>query len=234
MLSSVAGTSRGQLKSHEYDQPGDPFTTYTPFIFNIDDKSAIKVDADKIDFFGAPQAHWRKGSDRFYTYERVDRGHQRFRVIEVDVTNGKTRNVIDEKTNTFIYEQRLYTRYLPDTHEIAWITEQDGWRHIYLVNDITGDQKLVTKGNWVVRDIDSVDTQEKANMVYRERHVNPGEDPYFIHYYRIGFDGKNMIDLTPAKGNHIVVFSPDRSYYLDTYSQVNVAPVTILCKTSRR
>jgi dipeptidyl aminopeptidase/acylaminoacyl peptidase len=230
VLSSVPGTTRGQLRSHEYDQPGDPFTTYTPFIFNIADKSKIKVDADIIDFFGAPAAHWRKGSDRYYTYEKVDRGHQRFRVVEVDVTNGKTRNVIDEKTNTFIYEQRLYTRYLPDSHEIVWITEKDGWRHIYLVNDIICRQKLVTKGNWVVRDIDSVDSK-KREIWFTASGINPGEDPYFIHYYRIGFDGKNMVDLTPEKGNHSVVFSPDRKYYLDTYSEVNVAPVTVLCKT---
>ena len=233
VLSSVAGTSRGQLRSHEYDQPGDPFTSYTPYIFNIDDKSAVKVDADKIDFFGAPEAHWRKGSDRFYTYERVDRGHQRFRIIEVDISTGKTRNVIDEKTNTFIYEQRLYTRYLPESHEIVWITEQDGWRHIYLVNDVTGNQELVTKGDWVVRDIDSVDSK-KREIWFTASGVNPGEDPYFIHYYRIGFNGKNMVDLTPAKGNHSVFFSPDRTYYLDTYSQVNVAPVTVLCKTAGR
>lgn len=231
VLSSVPGTTRGQLKSHDYDQPGDPFTTNTPYIFNISDKSAIKVDADKIDFFGSPEAHWRKGSDRFYTYERVDRGHQRFRVIEVDITNGKTRNVIDEKTNTFIYEQRLYTRYLPDSHEIVWITEQDGWRHIYLVNDITGEQKLVTKGDWVVRDIDSVDNK-KRQIWFTASGINPGEDPYFIHNYRIGFDGKNMIDLTPEKGNHTVVFSPDRNYYLDTYSQVNIPPVTLLRRTA--
>jgi len=233
VLSSVPGTTRGQLKSHEYDQPGDEFTSYTPYIFSIADKKKIKVDVDKIDFFGAPEAHWRKGSSRYYTYERVDRGHQRFRVIEVDVTNGATRNIIDEKTKTFIYEQRIYTRYLPDTHEIVWITEKDGWRHIYLVNDVTGAEKLVTKGDWVVRDIDSVDSK-KREIWFTASGINPGEDPYFIHYYRIGFDGKNMVDLTPAKGNHTVSFSPDRKYYLDTYSEVNVAPVTELHETGSR
>ncbi len=231
VLSSVPGTTRGQLKSHEYAQPGDEFTSYTPYIFSLAYGRKIKVDAEKIDFFGAPALHWRKGSNRFYTYERVDRGHQRFRVIEVDVTNGKTRNIIDEKTNTFIYEQRIYTRYLPDTHEIVWITEKDGWRHIYLVNDSTGNEKLVTKGSWVVRDIDSVDTR-KREIWFTASGMNAGEDPYFIHYYRTGFDGKNLIDLTPEKGNHLVKFSPDRRYYLDTYSQVNVAPVTNLRKTA--
>lgn len=231
VLSSVPGTTRGQLKSREYAQPGDDMTSFTPYIFSIADKKSIKVNTEKIDFFGAPKLHWRKGSNQYFTYEKVDRGHQRFRVIEVDVLNGNTRNIIDEKTNTFIYEQRIYTRYLPDTHEILWITEKDGWRHIYLVNDITGAQKLVTKGNWVVRDIDSVDTKRRE-IWFTASGMNAGEDPYFIHYYRIGFDGKNMVNLTPAQGNHRVVYSPDRKYYLDTYSQVNIAPVTELRQTA--
>ncbi|MEO6524359.1 MAG: DPP IV N-terminal domain-containing protein [Mucilaginibacter sp.] len=230
VLSSVPGTTRGQLKSREYQQPGDEMTSFTPFILGIDGQKKIKVDAEKIDFFGAPKLHWRDGSSRYFTYEKVDRGHQRFRVIEVDVTNGNTRNIIDEKTSTFIYEQRIYTRYLSATHEIIWITEKDGWRHIYNVNDISGSEKLITKGNWVVKDIDSVDTK-KREIWFTANGVDPAEDPYFVHYYRIGFDGKNRVDLTPALGNHRVVFSPDRKYYLDTYSQVNMPPVVELHET---
>ncbi|WP_240315157.1 S9 family peptidase [Mucilaginibacter pineti] len=231
VLSSVPGTTRGQLKSHEYDQPGDEFTTYEPFLFSIADKSKLKVGDEKLDFFGVPALHWRDGSSRYFTYEKVDRGHQRFRVIEVDVQTGKTRNIIDEKTNTFIYEQRIYTRYLPKTHEIIWVTEKDGWRHTYLVNELTGNQKLITKGNWVVRDIDSVDIK-KREIWFNASGKNEGEDPYFLHYYRIGFDGKNLVDLTPEKGNHSISFSPDRKYYIDTYSEVNIAPRVVLKNTA--
>ena len=231
ILSSAPGTTRGQLKSHEYDQPGDEFTSYEPFIFSVADKSKLRVDADKLDFFGAPELHWRDGDSRYFTYEKVDRGHQRFRVIEVDVQTGKTRNVIDEKTNTFIYEQRIYTRYLPKTHEIIWVTEKDGWRHIYLVNDLTGKGKPITTGNWVVRDIDSVDAK-KREIWFKASGRNAGEDPYFIHYYRVGLDGRNLADLTPEKGNHSLTFSPDRKYYIDTYSMINVAPRIVLKNTS--
>ncbi len=233
ILSSVPGTTRGQLKSHEYDQPGDEFTSYQPFVFNVADRSSIKVDAEKIDFFGAPILHWRDGDSRYYTYEKADRGHQRFRVIEVDTQTGKTRNIIDEKTTTFIYEQRIYTHYLPKTHELVWVTEKDGWRHAYLVNEITGKEKLITTGNWVLRDIDSVDAR-KREIWFTASGKNTGEDPYFIHYYRMKFDGSNLVDLTPEKGNHSVTFSPDRTYYIDTYSEVNVAPRVVIKNTVNR
>ncbi|MDQ0966589.1 dipeptidyl aminopeptidase/acylaminoacyl peptidase [Flavobacterium sp. W4I14] len=231
VLSSVPGTTRGELKSREYAQPGDDFTAYQPYVFNVTAKTAIKVDAEPIDFFGAPELHWRDNNSRFYTYEKVDRGHQRFRVIEVDVLTGKTKNIIDEKTKTFIYERRIYTHYLPRTNEILWTSEQDGWQHLYLVNGITGKQKLITKGNWVVRDIDSVDVV-KRQVWFRACGMNAGEDPYFIHYYRIGFDGKGLVNLTPEKGNHNLSFSPDRKYYIDTYAEVNVPPVSELRLTA--
>ncbi|WP_184545615.1 S9 family peptidase [Mucilaginibacter sp. FT3.2] len=231
ILSSVPGTTRGQLKSHEYDQPGDEFTSYQPFIFNVADKTKIKVDAEKLDFFGAPTLHWRDGDSRYFTYEKVDRGHQRFRIIEVDAQTGKTRNIIDEKTNTFIYEQRIYTHYLPKTHELVWITEKDGWRHAYLVNELTGKEKLITSGNWVVRDIDSVDAK-KREIWFSASGKNAGEDPYFIHYYRIKFDGSALVDLTPEKGNHSITFSPDRKYYIDAYSEVNITPRIVLKNTA--
>ncbi|MBG6234442.1 dipeptidyl aminopeptidase/acylaminoacyl peptidase [Pedobacter sp. CAN_A7] len=227
VLSAEEGTTRGELKSREYAQPGDDFTTYTPFAFDVVQHKQIKVDTEVIDFFGPQELNWRKGDNRFYTYEMVDRGHQRFRVIEVDVQTGKTRNIIDEKTKTFIYENRIYTRYLPETNEMIWSSEKDGYNHLYLVNTITGKQQPITKGNWVVRGVDSIDVV-KREVWFRASGINAAEDPYHIHYYRTGFDGKKRVDLTPEPGNHQLSFSPDRKYYLDTYSQVNVAPVTLL------
>ncbi|SFG82873.1 S9 family peptidase [Pedobacter insulae] len=224
ILSSVPGTTRGELKTRPYAQPGDEFSSYEPFVFHIATKKQTKVETDILDLNGPPRIQWREGNNRYYTYEKTDRGHQRFRIIEVDTQTGKTRNVVDEKTNTFIYQNRVFTSYLPKTNEIIWTSEQDGWQHVYLVNGITGKQHQITKGNWVVRNVDSVD-QVKRQLWFRASGVNSNEDPYYIHYYRIGFDGKGMLDLTPEKGNHTVTYTPDKKYYIDTYSQVNIAPV---------
>ena len=54
----------------------------------------------------------------------------------------------------------------------------------------------------------------------------PGKDPYFVHYYRINFDGTGLTALTKADGNHTSCSRPTRKYYVDTYSRVDVAPVT--------
>ncbi|HEV8287254.1 MAG TPA: DPP IV N-terminal domain-containing protein [Chitinophagaceae bacterium] len=230
VLSSASGT-RGQLRSRGYAQPGDENTSYEMFVFNVADKKQMRVDIDVIDFSGPPYLNWRKDNNSYFTFERVDRGHQRFRIIEVNATSGKSRELVDEKTNTFIFEQRIFTYYMPETHEILWVTEKDGWRHIYLVDELTGKEKLqVTKGEWVVREIDSID-QKKREIWFEASGMNPDEDPYFIHYYRIGFDGKNLLKLTEGNANHRASFSPNRKYFIDNYSRVDMAPVIELKRT---
>lgn len=231
VLTTGSGT-RGEVKTRGYAQPGDENTSYEMFVFDMAGKKQTKVDIDKIDFSGVPYLNWRQGSSNYFTFERVDRGHQRFRIIEVNTETAKAREIVDEKTNTFIYEQKIFTHFMPDTHEILWITEKDGWRHIYLLDELTGKEKNpVTKGEWVVREIDSID-HKKREIWFQASGMNRGEDPYFIHYYRIGFDGQNLVKLTDANANHRLTFSPDRKYYLDNYSRVDMAPVTELRNTA--
>ncbi|SKB92854.1 Dipeptidyl aminopeptidase/acylaminoacyl peptidase [Parapedobacter luteus] len=228
VLSAVPETTRGQLVSRPYKQPGDPFTTYDLFVFPLDKRTAVKVAAEPIDFpNAAPLLRWRYGDARYFTYEKFDRGHQRFRVIEVDSHTGTTRNVVDERTGTFIYHDRQYTHYPEERNILIRSSEKDGWRHLYLVDLISGIEKPITAGEWVVRDVVDVDARNRQ-IWFTAGGMNAGEDPYHIHYYRIGFDGKGLVDLTPEPGNHSVVFSPSKSYYIDTYSTVNQLPVTKL------
>ncbi|MBS1664875.1 MAG: prolyl oligopeptidase family serine peptidase [Bacteroidetes bacterium] len=232
VLTSVPGTTRGQLRARPYKQPGDPFTSYELYLFPIDAKKAVKVNAETIDFpANAPILHWRYDNPRFFTYEKFDRGHQRLRVIEVDATTAQTRNVVDEKTKTFIYLDRQLMFYPQGTNFLIRSSEKDGWRHIYLVDLATGAEQAITKGNWVVRGVDSIDMTKKE-VWFSASGMNPGEDPYLIHYYRIKLNGTNLFSLTPEAGNHKLTFSPNSKYFIDNYSQVNVAPITKLRRTS--
>jgi dipeptidyl aminopeptidase/acylaminoacyl peptidase len=228
ILSSLPATTRGALRSQRYAQPGDEFSSYEMYVFPVASKQPLKVNTEKYDFLGFPSLRWRKDNNRYFTYEKADRGHQRFRIIEVDAETGNTRNIVDEQTNTFIYEQRIFTSYLPETNEIIWSSEKDGWRHLYLVDAVKGTIKnAITAGEWVVREIDSID-EKKREVWFRASGMNAGEDPYNLHYYRIGFDGKKLVSLTPGVGNHVGTFSPDRKYFVDTYSGPAVASVTEL------
>jgi len=137
----------------------------------------------------------------FY-YSQEDRGHQRFRVIEVDCQTGATRNIVDEKTRTFIWTAHTemlglnLVNGLTNSDEMIYVSERDGWRHLYLVSAKEGGIKnQITKGPWVVRGIDRID-EDARQVWFRAGGMNAGQDPYFIHYYRVNFDGTGLTALT--------------------------------------
>src|SRR5262249_49457927 len=152
---------RAKLRTRPYALPGDKFTAYELNLFTVPDGKQIKPDVERIDL-GLPELHWRKDG-RHFSYQKVDRGHQRFRVIEVDAHTGKTRALIDEKTETFIWTAhtenlKLHAvNYLDASDEILYVSESDGWRHLYLVDARVGRVKnQVTRGEYVVRGIDRI------------------------------------------------------------------------------
>ena len=137
--SSPRGGGRAKLSTRPYALPGDKFTAYELNLFDVKEKKQIKPELERrgIDF-NRPRLRWSRDG-RHFTYEKVDRGHQRFRLIEIDSSTGKSRNLIDEKTETFIWtvhteNLRLnLVNYLENGAEIVYVSERDGWRHLYLI-----------------------------------------------------------------------------------------------------
>ncbi len=219
--------------SMEYAKPGDALDIEKPALFHIETKKQINIDDD---LFSNPYDMsdflWWKES-RAFTFEYNQRGHQVYRIIEVDADTGKARAVIDEQAKTFFcYSGKKYRYDIHDGEEIIWMSERDGWNHLYLYEGVTGAVKnQITKGEWVVRGVDKVD-DEKRQIYFRAGGMHPGQDPYFVHAYRINFDGTGLMTLTEGEGNHDIGYSPDTAYYLDTWSRVNQPPVTELRRTS--
>ena len=163
------------------------------------------------------------------------RGHQRLDVISVDAKTAQPRCVIDEMSKTYIEYTDLnpdatgtgkYWRYdVKDGREILWLSERDGWAHLYLYDVATGTVKnQITHGNWVVRGVERVD-EEHRQIYFEASGVDPKLDPYFTQGYRINFDGTGMTPLTTVPANHRIEFSSDGAYYTDHYSRVDLAPV---------
>jgi len=234
--SSPEGGGRAKLSSRPYALPGDKFTSYELSLFDIETKEQVKPDVDRIDF-GRPRMRWNSDGRRF-TYQKTDRGHQRFRLIEVDSHTGDARTIIDEKADTFIWTAHTENvrtsrvNWISGTNEIIYVSERDGWRHLYLVDAGSGQFKSqITKGRYVVRAIDRIDEKERQ-IWFRASGRDPDQDPYLIHYYRVNFDGTGLVALTDGDGTHSIQYSPDRKYVIDTYSRVDAPPVNELRHTS--
>jgi len=228
--------------SNLYRKPGDVEDIACPALFDVATKKKTEIDPALFPnaFSLTRPAWWKDG--RAFTFEYNQRGHQVYRVIEVDAQTGRAHTLISEESKTFIYYNNLgsvlsggrkYRRDINDGKEIIWASERDGWEHLYLYDGATGKVKSqITKGEWVVRNVDRVD-EVKRQIWFEAGGMNPGQDPYFTQYYRINFDGKDLIKLTDAEGNHSLTPSPawsegDPKYYIDTWQRVDLPPVTQL------
>src|SRR5262249_30532245 len=99
--SSPPGGGRARLQTRPYALPGDKFTAFELNLFDVANRKAIRPKVDRVDY-DSPRLHWDKDG-RHFAYEKIDRGHQRFRLIRVDSHTGEARNLIDEKSETFIW-----------------------------------------------------------------------------------------------------------------------------------
>jgi dipeptidyl-peptidase 4 len=218
-----------KLHTFEYAKPGDPIPQSKPRLFDVPGRREIPVD-DAL--FSNPwslgEVHWAPDSTEVqFLYNQ--RGHQVLRVIAVESTSGDVRAVVDEQSATFIdYAGKLFLHRLDDTGELIWMSERDGWNHLYLYDARKGAVKnQITRGDWVVRGVEHVDS-ERRQVFFRAGGIMPDQDPYHVHYARINFDGSELVVLTKGDGTHSAQFSPDRRFLVDTWSRVDQPPVTEL------
>jgi dipeptidyl aminopeptidase/acylaminoacyl peptidase len=235
--SSPPGGGRATMTSRPYALPGDKFSRHELNLFDAATCRQTKPAVDRFEHeWSQPDVRWNKDGTKL-AYQQADRGHQRFRVVQVDRESGEVRNLIDEKSETFIWTAHTESlrlrlvNWLEKTDELIYVSERDGWRHLYLVDRTGGTLKPITHGEWVLRGIDRID-EDKREIWFHASGRNPGQDPYFLHYYRVNFDGSGLVALTDGNGNHAVDYSPDRSWSIDTYSRVDAAPLVELRRAS--
>ena len=234
-----------KLHTINYYKPGDVIDVDRPVLFDLETKKQIPISnelfpnpffrnhyitagkPDQSEFGLNAENHYRWDSDSSrFMFGYNQRGHQLLRIISVDASSGAARSLIDETSDTFIcYSYKYYCNYLDKTNEIVWMSERDGWTHLYLYDSKTGKVKnQITKGDWVVLGVEYVDA-DKRQIWFTAGGVHPEQDPYYVHYCRVDFDGSNMVVLTKGDGTHKAEFSPDRKYMVDSYSRVDMAPV---------
>jgi len=246
-----------KLDSYPYLKPGDNVPIRKPHLFVIGAPSSRHGSSQEASTnapyreAGAPAAReipisdelfanpwsiedvrWDADSSRF-TFLFNQRGHQALRLLAVDAGTGAVKPIVDETSKTFIdYSGKFFCEYLDDSGEIIWMSERDGWNQLYLYDAKTGAVKnQITKGQWVVRRVDYVDRANRQ-IWFQAGGIVPGQDPYYLHFCRVNFDGSGLAVLTAGNGTHLAQFSPDRKFLVDTWSRVDSPPVTELRRTT--
>jgi dipeptidyl aminopeptidase/acylaminoacyl peptidase len=222
-----------KLHSYQYHKPGDKLPVPKPVLIDVAARKIVPVSDELFpNPYDITRERWSPDGSRF-TFLYNQRGHQLLRLIEIDVATGAARTVVEERSPTFVdYAHKVFLHWTPSTYEIVWMSERDGWNHLYLIDAQSGAIKQqITRGEWVVRGVDRVD-DERRQIWFRAGGIHPEQDPYHIHYCRVNFDGSGLTVLTQGDGTHRVVYSPDERYFVDTWSRVDLPPVTELRRTA--
>lgn len=178
---------------------------------------------------GFTDTEWNEESTQL-AFVSSSRDHKQAIFRVADAATGEVRSIYEERVATQYESGRdnVNWRFLPKSDEFIWYSQKDNWGHLYLHDLKTGKLKnQITKGNFVVTDIVRVD--EKNRLIYfKAKGREANNNPYYTHFYSIGFNGKNLKWLTPEVGEHNVSLSPDGNYFVDNFSQPDVPPVSVL------
>lgn len=243
-LSSPTDQVQPKYSQQEYAKPGDSLNYRIPVVVDVENKRTIypkSTDLFKSQYqVTAPR--WDENG-KTLTFEFNERGHKTYRVLEMNL-EGDVKTLIEEKNDKYVAYSRNWRRDLNDNY-ILWKSDRDGHAHIYLYDRKKGKLTQVTKGDYWVRGVQhsEIDEKGKGYIIFSANGMNyknmgkvassfdgkiAEEDPYNVHYYRIDLNGKNLVELTPERGNHSITLSADKTALIDTYSSVDQAPVTVL------
>ncbi len=231
MVNLIESSPKDQLQpklhTYHYDKPGDDIGWSKPHLFTLDERQREVPVSDALfpNPWSITEVEWAPDSSRF-TCLYNQRGHQIERVLSISATTGEVKPLVEETSPTFIhYSGKTWLRLLPETNELVWMSERDGWCHLWLYDATAGTVKnQITKGEWVTREV--LDLNPETRQVwFTASGVRPGQDPYYEHLCRANLDGTGFTILTEGDGTHSVQFSPDRKYFTDTWSRVDLAPV---------
>jgi dipeptidyl-peptidase-4 len=229
-----------KLQQWKYPLPGDPIVTIQRVIIDLEVPRVIRLQTppdahrstqcDDISCAGSwDDVEWSTDG-KTLAFVSTSRDHKKENLRVADTETGAVREVYEETSPTQFESGQgaVSWHYLSGTNEFVWFTERDGWGHLYLYDFATGKLKnQITKGDFAVWQI--LKTDEKNRVIYfmaggREK----GRDPYFGHFYRVGFDGKGLQLLTPEDANHQITLSDDGNYFIDNYSKPDLPTVSVL------
>ena len=228
----VESSPRNQLEpilhKQEYAKPGDSLNYRVPVIIEMSTGRVVEPATTLFQHQYHVSAPVWDTDNEHVTFEYNERGHKTYRILELSAQTGQVRTLIQETNSKYVNYNRQQRIDLQDGKHIIWTSERDGRNHIYLYDRQKGTLvRQITKGEYYVRGIQHID--EKKSVIYFSAcGMNKKEDPYLIHYYKIGINGKGLVCLTPEEGNHSATFTDDMAYLIDTYSTVTTPPVTVL------
>jgi dipeptidyl-peptidase-4 len=169
---------------------------------------------------------WAANSDEI-VLQRLNRLQNTNQVILGQARTGKVRTILTERDSTWV-DLVDDLAWLYGGQSFLWVSERDGWNHVYLVSRDGKSVRLVTRGDYDVAKILGAD--EKSGWLY---YIASPEQPSQRYLFRARLDGKGSPErLSPRHeaGTHTYDRAPNYRYALQTFSSFGSPPVIRLVR----
>jgi dipeptidyl-peptidase-4 len=186
-----------------------------------------------LDFPGDPRNHYIAyldwaGNSHEVVVQQMNRLQNTVRVMLADTRTGSVKTILTEHDAAWIDLQEELP-WVHDGREFLWLSERDGWRHLYRAGRAGGEPALITPGDFDVIGLVGVD--QAAEQVY---FLASPANPTQRYLFRARLDGTGLERLTPKtqSGTHDYQPSPDARWAVHRYSSFETVPSTTLIRLS--
>jgi len=213
---------------HLWEAKG-PFASTELFILGVETKERVRVNTDAVTepLDRLYLLGWLPDGSEFL-FAQVSRDFQALRVSATNPETGQVRTIFREVRETFFhipFYRPLAATILVEADQFLWRSDRDGWHHLYLYDFHGNLLRRLTGGPLEVVEVVGVD--EENGWVYFTAHSDQTH-PYDTHLCRVSLQGGEVRQLTEGRGIHRVVLSPEKDFFIDTYTNVNPLPVVEL------
>ena len=220
---------------------GEPNSEVWVGVVDIDDKKTIFFEtgtwyAEGDEFEYIARMGWTPKLDgkHLVWMIRMNREQNHAEIVYGNPENNAVQIVLQEKEDTWVevvsfFGSASYFTFLQDGEHFIWLSERDGFRHIYLCKNSGEIVHQVTSGDWKVTQVHGID--EGNDNIY---FTATAESPRGRHLYVTSLKPTNEAEpmkITEGSGVHTINMSRDFRYFIDTYSNINTPPVTRLHKS---
>jgi dipeptidyl-peptidase-4 len=207
----------GEADLQRYPVPGGSNPVVRVLVASVAGGAARVMDTGADTNVYIPRVNWLPDS-KHVAIQRLNREQTVLDLLLADAATGKSSTLLTEKDQYWInVSDDLH--FYKNSSRFLWSSERTGYRHLYLY-DLSGKQlSQITDGKWEVTGVDSID--EGKSLVY---FTATEKSPMERQLYRVSFDGSGFSRVTKEDGTHAIQFSPNATFYTDTYSNAMNPP----------
>jgi len=227
------------VKYIRYPKTGEDNPIVSISILDLENKEYRSVHLPETAYY-IPDIIWQVNSSNLY-FATLNRKQNDWNLYKYDFDTNRGDLILNDSNDSWIDRDPFtvpgeigtwttkggFSSAILENGEILWISEKDGFSHIYRNRPDGRPINQVTRGNWEVNNISAIDTKNEV-IYFSGKKETETEN----HLYSIKFNGSRLKRLTKEKGSHSSSFSPTLNYFINSYSSFTVPPKTFLRQDS--